>query len=233
MEWLLIFDGDDTLWSTEALYDAARADARTVVEVAGVNGELWEAIERKRDVANVARFGMSAQRFPTSCVEAFDCLGGTDSEVRAAVWAAASQVFSRPAPLIKGALDVLETLASTHRLALLTKGDPDVQQRRIEESGLRAFFDALFITAEKSAAVFARTASDCGVKPARSVSIGNSLRSDVIPALEAGMHAVWIDAHVWEWERHRTEDTNVPQGVIVADSLLQVPAVLKGEPTWV
>src|SRR3712207_5887306 len=68
---VVVFDGDDTLWRTEPLYDRARQDARFVVENEGLDGARWEELQRRLDVANVARFGLSAKRFPTSCREAY------------------------------------------------------------------------------------------------------------------------------------------------------------------
>ena len=61
----IVFDGDDTLWNTERLYDAARAKARHVVEKAGLDGARWEELERRIDVENVAHLGFSTERFPT------------------------------------------------------------------------------------------------------------------------------------------------------------------------
>ena len=63
----IIFDGDDTLWLTEYLYDDARREARTIVEGLGLNGARWEELAQRLDQQNVAVFGFSPQRFPTSC----------------------------------------------------------------------------------------------------------------------------------------------------------------------
>src|ERR1700722_1035885 len=68
----VVFDGDDTLWSTEQLYDEARSRARRIVSDAGIDGAAWEERERQIDVRNVAKFGFSTTRFPTSCVQAYE-----------------------------------------------------------------------------------------------------------------------------------------------------------------
>src|SRR4029077_4964240 len=68
----VIFDGDDTLWSTEQLYDDARSDVRRVVAESDLDGALWEEYERRIDVQNVAKLGYSMERFPTSCVQAYE-----------------------------------------------------------------------------------------------------------------------------------------------------------------
>jgi putative hydrolase of the HAD superfamily len=228
---LVVFDGDDTLWSTEALYDQARQDARRAAESAGLDGEAWEAAERRIDVQNVAHLGLSQARFPTSCIQALDAVAGDrtiDDALRDAVWAAAAAVFEMPAPLLDGALETLEIVAATHRLALLTKGDGDVQRRRLEDSGLEPWFDEVTIVEQKSSEEFRSLLLEFHADPGASISIGNSLKSDILPAIEIGMHAIWIDAHVWEWERQHHADSDIEAGLIRrAEDLYDVPRLLK------
>ncbi len=97
----------------------------------------------------------------------------------------------------------------------------------------RGRLDSVRIGGEKRASVFLEVAQGLGVAPGNVVSIGNSLTSDILPAVEAGMRGVWIDAHVWEYERARTGATAVlPEGVVVATSILEVPAILDGHLEW-
>lgn len=230
---LVIFDGDDTLWSTEQLYDDARQAVRRIVEGRGLDGGLWEATERQRDVVNVATYGMSSIRFPTSCVEALDAIGGCDRSLRTVVWEVADRVFSAPAPLLSGAREVLLAVRATCSVVLLTKGDTKVQEGRIESSGLRPLFDQIEVVHEKTSSTFSSVVSLWGVRPAASVSVGNSLRSDILPAIEAGMQAIWIDAHVWEWERLHNDSVHLPERVVVGDALTDVPTLLKETLSWV
>jgi putative hydrolase of the HAD superfamily len=154
----VIFDGDDTLWRTEPLYDSARARAREIVEAAGLDGALWEERERHRDVENVARLGHSIIRFPRSCVEAYEELceetgSQVEPQVARAVSAAAETVFSTPAPLLPLARETLEALRSRGlRLILLTKGETGLQLRRVEQSGLGPMFDVIEIVDVKTPA---------------------------------------------------------------------------------
>ncbi|MEJ7765400.1 MAG: HAD family hydrolase [Acidimicrobiales bacterium] len=224
---LAVFDGDDTLWLTELLYDEARQAARRIVAAAGADPVRWEAVERRLDVENVARFGFSAERFPTSCVEAYRAvasplLPAVEVEVRLA----AEAVFTAPAPLVPDARAVLEALAASHRLVLLTKGDADVQRQRLETSGLGDLFADVEIVLEKGHAHFSSLLSRFGASPSLSWSIGNSLRSDIEPALAAGLRAVWIDADVWEYERHRPGRPDHP-GLLVASALAEVPELIE------
>ena len=226
----VVFDGDDTLWSTEPLYDAARDRARDEVEHAGLDGHEWERLERRIDVDNVSRFGFSTERFPTSCVEAYDALCAAKSvtpttDVRQRIADAARTVFSTDPLLLPHAREILEQLREQGiRLALLTKGDAVLQRRRIDHSGLARMFDIIRVVDEKSPETFQEVVNSLSAQPERSWSIGNSIKSDVLPAIEAHLRAVWIDAHVWEHETLSNLPKN--QSVLVANSIAQVPELI-------
>jgi putative hydrolase of the HAD superfamily len=226
----VVFDGDDTLWSTEQLYDDARSRAARIVGEAGLDPVEWAQRERHIDVANVAKLGYSVERFPASCVQAYEELCsnsrrpinlGTLERIRRA----AATVFEHDAPLVPGAKEMLTTLrARGARLALLTKGDPGVQMRRLEHSGLRDLFHVVKIVPEKSPAVIRDVVTALGASISSAWMVGNSIRSDVAPALRAGLRAVWIDAHVWEYEQGH--DLSTTDGVITAAQIADVPSLI-------
>lgn len=229
MAGLCIFDGDDTLWRSEHLYDEARDRAAEVVVRAGLDRQRWSDMQREIDVANVATFGLSRWRFPLSSVAAYERLAAeegsfVDDTVKEAVRRAAASVFDANAPIMPGAPVVLEELAKTHRLALLTQGDPVVQQKRVEDSGLGDLFEITHIVDRKDDSCFSSILLEAGVDPVDAWSVGNSLPSDINPALRLGMRAVWIDAHVWAHERR--EVAPVDGRLFVCDSLGEVPAVV-------
>ena len=110
----------------------------------------------------------------------------------AQIYEVSAQVFDSTAPLMPGAVHVLHTLAQLYPLALLTKGDERVQQQRIRASDLSPYFQLIEIVPEKTSSDFQRVIGEMGGQNASSWSIGNSLRSDIIPALGVDMNAVWI-----------------------------------------
>jgi putative hydrolase of the HAD superfamily len=198
----VVFDGDDTLWLVEHLYDDAR---------------------------NVETMGVSAERFPTSCVEAYIAAAAEmgrspGSSVEKLVQRAAEQVFERQAPVVAGAHAVVEEVRTFCPVVLLTKGEPWVQERRIEEAGFASSFDEILIVPSKSEAEFEAALRDFGAVAAGSWSVGNSLASDINPALNIGMSAVWIDAHVWEHERRAIQP--VGGNLVVAPALADVPDLI-------
>lgn len=228
---LVVFDGDDTLWVSEPLYDAARKNAREIVEGAGLSGERWEELQRVIDVANVEKMGLSAKRFPTSCIEAYEALvlevknREVSPQVRESVRLAAEAVFFQAAPLADGAEDVLEELRQTHQLALLTQGDPTVQRRRIAQSGLEDLFDLSLGVKRKDQSTFAQVLSRLEANARDSWSVGNSLASDINPALNLGMRAIWVIGHVWEYERR--EQIPTKGELFRVNNILDVPGIIE------
>ncbi len=225
----VIFDGDDTLWYSERLYDHARAEVARIVAENGLDPTEWERLQRVRDVELVATHGFSATRFPLSNVQAYrEVAERAGLEVRPEVIevieAEARGVFDRHAEVVSGAQDVLSNLRARGKLALVTRGEPWVQERRIQHSGLAEFFHVIEIVSEKTPEIFRSVACSLGVPPGEGWSVGNSLASDVYPALAAGLSAIWVDAHVWEYERAR--DALAADHVIKATRLAQVPRLL-------
>ena len=202
----VIFDGDDTLWLTQWLYDQAEQETRLIVESTGLDGDRWQEICKERDLANVARFGFNSGRFPTSVVAAYAQLceeSGVPVRLDAVrdLMQAASSMFRRKAPVVGGAVNVLTELRPEYQLVLLTKGDPAVQRKRIRDSGLERFFDAIVIVPDKNTDVFRTICAEINADPAKSWSVGNSLPSDIAPALSAGMRGVLVDANSWDYEK--------------------------------
>ena len=223
----VVFDCDDTLWSTEQLYDDARSAAAAIVSASGIDPWQWEKVERQLDVENVATLGHNPERFPTSCVQAYVQLceqegRAPDRSVVDAVREVARSVFERVAPVVPDAREAIGRLrAGGVRLALLTKGDAEIQSPRVDTSGLRQLFDLVEIVPEKSPAIIASVVAALGGDTAHAWMVGNSVRSDVLPALAAGLRAVWVDAHVWEYER--AHDHLVDDRAVVAASLAEIP----------
>jgi putative hydrolase of the HAD superfamily len=227
---LAIFDGDDTLWASEELYDAALEEASRIVDRAGLPPDEWRTLQRKFDLQNVVKMGMSRERFPKSSTEALLHLAAQHEQpvapgLVAEVVEASESVFNARASLLPNVEETLRALdESSFALALMTKGDPEVQRRRVEQSGLEGWFDLVRIVPQKTETEFVRVVEHFGLRTDQAWSIGNSLPSDINPALSAGLHAIWIDAYVWEHEQqdhHPAHDR-----LTVLHRLEDVPAVL-------
>jgi len=131
----------------------------------------------------------------------------TDGRVPASVIAqildAGREMLSHPIEVLPHVRETVETLAGAYRLVLITKGDLFDQERKLAGSGLGDLFDAVEIVSDKNAATYSRLFSRHGDGPAKSMMVGNSLKSDVVPAIEAGGWGVhvpheltWVLEHV-------------------------------------
>ncbi|TQM15962.1 putative hydrolase of the HAD superfamily [Pseudonocardia kunmingensis] len=199
----LLFDADDTLWENNVLFERvidAYLDwlAHPTLDRAATRAVLDE-VER----ANVVVHGYGSASFLRSLHDCFERLSErpvTDAEAREIEELAAALAFDE-VELVPGVADTLADLGSRHDLALLTKGDPAEQQRKIDASGLAHHFTSVHIVAEKRADTYRALAAELGLAPGSTWMIGNSPRSDILPARAAGLRAVFIpNAHTWVLE---------------------------------
>ena len=190
---MLALDADDTLWHNEPLYISTREQFGALLaryEPAGVLEEELDAVERR----NLEHFGYGVKGFVLSMIEtAIELTGGRleSADVRTIIgWG--RDMLCSPVRLLDGVPETLDTLAKTLPLVLVTKGDLLHQESKLARSGLGGHFRGIEIVSEKNAWVYRRIMTRYAVRPDRFVMAGNSLRSDVLPVLEAGGHAVHV-----------------------------------------
>ncbi len=122
------------------------------------------------------------------------------------------------------AREALSALHGRCRLALLTKGEYALQERRISESAFREVFERVTIVEHKDRETFLRVAKEFGADPERTWSVGDSFRSDIKPALEAGLHAIWIPQETWGYETGTSEHH---ERLLQIGSIRELPTALK------
>ncbi len=227
----IIFDGDDTLWDTMPLYRNAKDRFLTLMTALGFcQADVSRAFDRN-DESNVATLGFSRGRFPASMVQTYRefcraTRSSTDPQVEHSIAAIGDAVFDMPITARPSAPGVLRDLRVAFTLVLATKGDTAIQERRIAQSGLEMFFDRTYILGDKSAEAFRRIVRECALVTEQSWSVGNSVRSDIVPALEIGLKAAWVPSDTWNYE-----DATVPQSprVVVCRRLAELPAIINTE----
>jgi putative hydrolase of the HAD superfamily len=148
------------------------------------------------------------------------------------VYDASAHVFESRAPLVPEARETLKEMRDAYRLAVLTKGDSVVQSKRLADSGLLDLLDAVCIVDEKDDAAFSSILAALDAEPGQAWSVGNSYGSDVHPAVQVGMRAVWIDAEVWAHERSLSFEIKPGHDpdVFVAKRLREVPGLIEAQP---
>jgi putative hydrolase of the HAD superfamily len=197
------FDADDTLWRHEHFY--RQTEDRLVALLADhgapqdVSLRLLE-IERR----NLPLYGFGVKGFTLSMIEtAIETAGGgASAALIGEIIAAGRELLRHPIEVLPHARETLSRLVGDFRLILITKGDLFDQERKLEESRLADYFDAVEIVSDKTAATYARAFARHADGPERAMMVGNSLKSDVIPAIEAGGWGVHVPHElVWEVER--------------------------------
>ena len=122
------------------------------------------------------------------------------------------KILHQPIELIDGVKETLDYLGRRHHLSLLTRGDHDEQQQKVEQSGLAAYFQQVIIVAKKETMTYKNLAQEFGLDPTMSWMVGDSPRSDINPALQAGLNAVYIpQSSTWMIEQQELYQINTRQ----------------------
>lgn len=200
------FDADDTLWQNEQFF---RLTEERFVALLGAHGEAAEISGRllEAERRNLAIYGFGIKGFTLSMIEtAIEVTkGDVPAGVIAEILAAGREMLAHPVETLPHVTETLEALAGDYRLVLITKGDLFDQERKLAQSGLGDFFDGVEIVSDKSAATYERVFARHGDGPAQAMMVGNSLKSDILPALAAGSWAVHVP-HALTWALEHAEE---------------------------
>jgi len=211
----IFVDADDTLWENNILFERVIDDyldwlVHPVLTRTEIRAML-DDIER----ANAVTHGYGSKAFLHSlaeCVAKLRERPATVEEIDRIAVLAAPLVDRTQVELIPGVAETLGVLAARHDLRLLTKGDADEQREKIDASGLAGHFRSVHIVPEKNVATYAGLLDEFGTAPAATWMVGNSPKSDILPARRAGMRAVLIPhEHTWVLEHDEVDaaDTGV------------------------
>jgi putative hydrolase of the HAD superfamily len=165
---------------------------------------------------NVRRHGYGAAAFGRNLHEAFERLserGVSESDLKV-ITALASDITRQEMQLMADVAVTVPRLAQRHELTLFTKGQAEEQQLKVDRSGLAAHFDRILIAPEKDVAAYQGLVAEHGLDPARTWMVGNSPRSDINPALEAGLGAVFIP-HSRTWALELAEIRPSPRLIVL------------------
>ncbi|MGZ9812050.1 HAD family hydrolase [Pseudoroseicyclus sp. H15] len=196
------FDADDTLWHNEKFF---RLTQDRFVWLLGDHAEPETLADRllAAERRNLGHYGFGIKAFTLSMIET--ALEVTDNQVPGQVIseiiAAGQEMLRHPIELLPGAEAAVEALAGRGRVVLITKGDLLDQERKLAQSGLGDAFDAVEIVSDKTAGTYARIFAGADF----ALMAGNSMKSDVIPALESGAHGVHVP-HETTWALEEADD---------------------------
>src|SRR5687768_10378447 len=196
------FDADDTLWHNESLFRLTQDRFRDLMADMAAP-ETLEAKLAEVEKRNLALYGYGVKGFTLSMIETAMELTGNEAPGRliAEILAAGRELLGHPVEPLPGVDQALAELAEHYRLVLITKGDLLHQEQKLAASGLGDLFAAVEIVSEKDASTYERVFARHGTGAAQAVMCGNSMRSDILPALEAGAYAAHVPYPlIWEHE---------------------------------
>jgi putative hydrolase of the HAD superfamily len=202
------FDADDTLWQNEQFYQTTQAHFLELLKDYADPKELPDRL-LKVMLRNIGTYGFGIKSFTLSMVEtAIEVTDGrAPGQVISQILAAGREMAAHPVETLPFARETLDALAGKYRLVLITKGDLFDQERKIAQSGLGELFEAVEIVSDKNRSTYERVFNRHGDGPEKSMMIGNSLKSDVLPALAAGSWGVYVPHDLtWAYEHAETPE---------------------------
>ena len=205
----LFIDADDTLWENNVYFESVFEE---FVELLG-HSRLTPAQVRARldeiEHVNNRIHGYGAANFARNLRQCYLALSERGPRPRdlESIDEYGRRLAAHPIELLDGVGETLAELAGRHELTVFTKGNPEEQRAKIERSGLAGFFHFTAIVREKDAAAYRVLLADRGLEATRCWMVGNSPKSDINPALEAGLGAVYIPhPRTWHLEHQEVRD---------------------------
>ena len=206
MRYHLLIDADDTLWENNIYFEQSIHEFITFLNHSTLTPEEVRAV-----IDEVERLtGYGSANFTRSLVETYHRLTEKDlqDEDIQRIRQFGEQIRSHPLQLLDGVQETLNYLSPRHDLILLTKGDLEEQQLKVERSGIEHSFRRVVIVQEKDVATYSRVTGELDVDPKQTWMVGNSPRSDINPALAAGLSAVYIPhPHTWRLEHEEVQNS--------------------------
>ena len=231
----IAFDADDTLWHNERHFEEAQRTFQFLL-ADYVDPEQADAVLLETEKRNIPLYGFGVKGFVLSMLEAASTLTErqASSLLNDSILALGRSMLNHPVELLPNVSEILAQLHGKFSLMLITKGDLMHQERKIAASGLTEVFDHIEIVSDKNAQTYRRIFDRHGHGPRRAMMVGNSLKSDVLPALEAGAFGVHVP-HIFLFALEHAEAPPAHQRFYAIKDLSELYAVIAGidgtEPT--
>ncbi|MCS5490013.1 HAD family hydrolase [Algoriphagus limi] len=194
---VIAFDADDTLWVNEPFFREAEEKFCSLLEdfmpAHAILKELYHT-----EISNLKLYGYGIKGFMLSMIETAMRISNNQVPIALVekVIQIGQEMLEKPVDLLPGVEEVLQNLNGDFRMVLATKGDLVDQERKLKKSGLEKYFHHIEIMSEKRTEDFAKLIRHLDVAPEHFVMLGNSLKSDILPVLELGGHAIHIPFHI-------------------------------------
>jgi len=204
------FDADDTLWVNETYFRNTEACFADLLEGYETKNKIDQELF-KMEMKNLDLYGYGIKGFMLSMIEsAIEISNNRVSQATITeILNLGKAMLRHPVELLKGVKEVLDSLKDKYRLIVLTKGDLLDQERKLEKSGLSAYFHHVEVLSDKKEENYLHLLNHLEIEVSEFLMIGNSLKSDVLPLLNIGAQAVHVPFHTtWQHEEVKIEENN-------------------------
>lgn len=224
---VIAFDADDTLFINETYFDETEKKFCGLMEDylshQGISQELF-----KVEIDNLKMYGYGIKGYILSMIEAAMKISNNTIpiEIIEKIIQYGKELIEKPIVLLDGVQETLEALDGKYKLVVATKGDLLDQRRKLHNSGLGKYFHHIEVMSDKQEVDYLDLIKRLEIKPEEFIMIGNSLKSDVLPVLAIGGHAVHIPFHTtWAHEKidHTIEHVNFKAYSRIAEVLNIIP----------
>jgi putative hydrolase of the HAD superfamily len=224
----LMIDADDTLWENNIYFERAIANF-----ISFLNHHQFTPAEVRRKLnevehENIAKLGYGLHSFAAALVTTFERLSvePLTPALHETIRGFAQAIAEQPIELLKQVAPTLEALNGRHRLLLVTKGNVAEQTGKVERSGLKPYFEAVEVVPEKNAESYHGIVERYGLELSSTWMVGNSPKSDINPAIAAGLNAVFIPhADTWILEHAELCEAPEPQQLLTLESFWRLSEV--------
>lgn len=220
------FDADDTLWVNETYFRDAEHQFAKLLSGYETENKIDQELF-KMEMNNLDIYGYGIKGFMLSMIEsALDLSNGrVDSVTLGKILNLGKSMITHPVELLEGVEKVLKTLSGEYRLILLTKGDLLDQERKLEKSGLSDYFHHIEVLSDKKEDNYRNLLEHLEIPVEEFLMIGNSLKSDVLPIINIGAHAIHVPFHT-TWAHEMVKDEDNGGGYHTIDKLTEVLELL-------
>ena len=221
----LLMDADDTLWENNIYFERAIASFISLLDHKKHTAKAIRTVLNACEHETISSSGYGIASFEKSLLRCYERVSGNapDTAQVRQIRSFARSVSEQEIELLPGVAETLPGLAHRHTVILLTKGNPQEQLHKLERSGIKEHFASVEVPREKHTQAYLDVMARYSLNPAQTWMIGNSPRSDINPALGAGLHAVYVHhPHTWVLEHDPLAQPVPPQQLVQIDSFSQL-----------
>lgn len=224
---VIAFDADDTLWVNEPFF---RETEQRFCELVGEFISKQEAEKQLLavELKNLPLYGYGVKGFTLSLIEALGIIteGKASFDLVNQTITLGQSMLAKPVELLEGVEELLKNLNGDYRLVMATKGDLLDQERKLIKSGLEKYFHHIEVMSDKQVNDYQKLLNHLDCTPDDFLMVGNSMKSDIIPVLELGAHAVHVPFHT-TWE-HEVVDVKINNPKFLrAENITEIITILR------